>query len=278
MAHQGYDPASFSRSPIRQPHNMQTMPTAPSLTLPDGTPMPFAGITPGMTPGSVPGNNTSGYDPNTKLGDLPPVAHMPHMQPGMAPEANGGMQRFRQMTIDELLLENRVIFLIGEIHHGTAMGVVMRMLYLSNQKKGQDINLYINSPGGSVDDTLAMIDTMQFLDCDVSTYCIGKAMSGGALTLAAGTKGKRYCLPHAKVMIHQPYGGLYGQASDVKIQAEEIMKTKQELNQMLADFTGQDVEKVATDSERDKFFAAQEAKDYGLVDEVVSKKPESEAS
>jgi len=245
---------------------MQTMPTAPSLTLPDGTPMPFAGIAPAM------------QDPSTKLGALDPVSQMPHMQPGMAPEANGGMQRFRQMTIDELLLENRVIFLIGEIHHGTAMGVVMRMLYLSNQKKGQDINLYINSPGGSVDDTLAMIDTMQFLDCDVSTYCIGKAMSGGALTLAAGTKGKRYCLPHAKVMIHQPYGGLYGQASDVKIQAEEIMKTKQELNQMLADFSGQDVDKVAADSERDCFFAAQEAKDYGLVDEVVSKKPETKDS
>ena len=185
-------------------------------------------------------------------------------------------QRYREMTIDELLLENRVIFLVGEIHHGTAMGVVMRLLHLQNTKPGQDINLYINSPGGSVDDTLAMIDTMNFLGCDVATYCIGKAMSGGALTLAAGAKGKRYCLPHAKVMIHQPYGGIYGQTTDVQIQAEEILKTKDELNQMLADFTGKPVEQVAEDSERDKFFSAQEAKDYGLVDEVITQQQTDE--
>ncbi len=198
----------------------------------------------------------------------------PEGNPWPAPRlAPPGIGRYREMTIDELLLENRVIFLVGEINHASAMGVVMRMLYLSQAKKGQDINLYINSPGGSVDDTLAMIDTMNFLDCDVATYCIGKAMSGGALTLAAGTKGKRYCLPNAKVMTHQPFGGIYGQASDVKIQAEEILKTKQQLNEMIAGFTGQTVERVSEDSERDKFFSAQEAKDYGLVDEVVSRPP-----
>ncbi len=182
--------------------------------------------------------------------------------------------RYREMTIDEMLLENRVIFLIGEINTGSAMGVVMRLLHLANQKKDQDINLYINSPGGSVDDTLAIIDTINFLGCDVATYCIGKAMSGGALTLAAGTKGKRYCLPHAKVMIHQPYGGIYGQTTDVQIQAEEIIKTKDQLNGMLAEYTGQTVEQITEDSERDKFFAAEEAKAYGLVDEVITQPAE----
>ncbi|MEM6458000.1 MAG: ATP-dependent Clp protease proteolytic subunit [Planctomycetota bacterium] len=182
------------------------------------------------------------------------------------------------MTIDELLLENRVIFLVGEIHHGTAMGVVMRLLHLQNQKPGLDINLYINSPGGSVDDTLAMIDTMDFISSDVNTYCIGRAMSGGALTLAAGTKGKRFCLPHAKVMIHQPYGGIYGQTTDVQIQAEEILKTKKELNDLLAGYTGQPLEKIEEDAERDKFFSAEEAKAYGLVDEVIEKPQEKVAA
>ncbi len=186
-----------------------------------------------------------------------------------APRSGPPVGRYREMTIDEMLLENRVIFLVGEINHASAMGVVMRLLHLQNQKPGVDINLYINSPGGSVDDTLAMIDTMDFISSDVCTYCIGKAMSGGALTLAAGAKGKRYCLPHAKVMIHQPYGGIYGQASDVQIQAEEILKTKQELNELLAGYTGQDVAQVEKDAERDKFFSAAEAKDYGLVDVVV---------
>jgi len=190
------------------------------------------------------------------------------------PQMGPPIGRYREMTIDEMLLENRVIFLVGEINHASAMGVVMRLLYLDNQKPGMDINLYINSPGGSVDDTLAMIDTMDFISSDVNTYCIGKAMSGGALTLAAGTKGKRFCLPHAKVMIHQPYGGIYGQTTDVRIQADEILKTKKDLNELLAGYTGQKLEKLEEDSERDKFFSAQEAKDYGLVDEVIQKTPD----
>ena len=185
------------------------------------------------------------------------------------------MGRYREMTIDEMLLDNRVIFLLGEINTGSAMNVVMRLLHLQNSKPGVDIHLYINSPGGSVDDTLAMIDTMNHISSEVSTYCIGKAMSGGALTLAAGQKGKRFCLPHAKVMIHQPYGGLYGQASDVEIQAEEILKTKDQLNKMLAKATGQELATIEKDSERDRFFSAEEALAYGLVDEVLSP-PEAE--
>ena len=189
-----------------------------------------------------------------------------------------GMQRYREMTIDELLLENRVLFLVGEIHHVSATALIMRMLHLANQKKDQDINLYINSPGGAVDDTLAIYDTIQYLPCDVATYCIGKAMSGGAITLAAGTKGKRYALPHSKVMIHQPYGGVTGQTSDVQIQAEEILKSKRELNELLAKHTGQTVERVTEDSERDKFFSAQDAKAYGLVDDVLSVQEEKKKS
>lgn len=204
--------------------------------------------------------------------DTSPQGNIPAGQ-GMShypqPMAASPMQRYREMTIDELLLENRVIFLVGEINHASATGVIMRLLHLQNVKKKVDINLYINSPGGGVEDTLAIVDTMNFLDCDVATYCIGKAMSGGAITLAAGTKGKRFALPHSKVMIHQPYGGIFGQASDVEIQAEEILKTKAELNQLLSEYTGQPVERIEEDSERDKFFSAKDAKEYGLVDEVL---------
>ncbi|MAE66648.1 MAG: ATP-dependent Clp protease proteolytic subunit [Phycisphaeraceae bacterium] len=180
-------------------------------------------------------------------------------------------QRYREMTIDELLLENRVIFLVGEINHASATGVIMRMLYLQNQKKDMDINLYINSPGGGVDDTLAIYDTMQYLSCAVATYCVGRAQSGGAIVLAAGTKGKRYILPHARVMIHQPYGGVTGQTTDVQIQAEEILKNKQQLNDILAHHTGKTSDQIEQDSERDRHFSADEAKEYGLVDEILGR-------
>jgi ATP-dependent Clp protease protease subunit len=189
------------------------------------------------------------------------------------PAAGVSYQRTREMTIDELLLENRIVFLIGEINHASAARVMMQMLYLENQKRGQDINLYINSPGGVVDDTLALYDTMRFLASPVSTYCIGRAYSGAAVLLAAGRKGKRFILPHAKVMIHQPYGGVTGQAEDIRIQAQQIIKMKQELNRILSDCTGQTVEQVQQDAERDKYFSAQEAKAYGLVDEVLSEAP-----
>ena len=179
-------------------------------------------------------------------------------------------QRTREMTIDELLLENRVVFLVGEITHVSAARVMMQMLYLEDQRNGQDINLYINSPGGSVDDTLAVYDTMQFLSSEIATFCIGRAYSGGAVLLCAGQPGKRHILPHAKVMIHQPYGGVTGQTTDVLIQAEQIIKAKQTLNEIMADHCGQPVERVAKDGERDHYFDAQEAKEYGLVDEVFT--------
>ena len=192
----------------------------------------------------------------------PPTTNMPAAAPG-------GMNRYREMTLEEMLLENRVVFLVGEINHASASRAIMQMMYLQSVKGDQDINFYINSPGGVVDDTLAIYDVMKFLTCDVATYCIGRAESGGAIVLAAGAKGKRFILPNAKVMIHQPYGGVYGQTSDIEIQAEEILKTKETLNKILAKCTGQPVEKVTEDSERDRFFDAQGAKDYGLVDEVL---------
>lgn len=194
------------------------------------------------------------------------------------PAAAVTYQRTREMTIDELLLENRVVFMIGEINQASAARVMMQMLYLENQKRGQEINLYINSPGGAVDDTLAIYDTMRFITSPVATYCLGRAYSGGSILLAAGQKGKRYILPHAKVMIHQPYGGVGGQAEDIRIQAEQIIKTKAELNRILAKHCGKDPEQVHRDSERDRYFTAEEAVRYGLADEVLTEPPKDAAS
>ena len=178
-------------------------------------------------------------------------------------------QRTREMTLDDMLLENRIIFMIGEISYGLAAAVIMKMLYLDNQKRGSEISLYINSPGGSVDDTMAVYDTMQFIGSPVATYCVGRADSGAAIILAAGEKGKRHALPHAKVMLHQPWGGIYGQAADIKIQAEEVLKAKQTINEILSKHTGQPIEKITAETERDRYMTAQEAKDYGLIDEVL---------
>ena len=196
------------------------------------------------------------------------LAGLPGHHPLQA-RGEGGYMRYRQMTVDEMLLENRVVFLVGEINEASGYGVIMRLLYLQSIRKDQDIMLYINSPGGHVDDTLAIYDTMKFLSCDVQTFCIGQAMSGAAIVLAAGAKGKRYALPHAKVMIHQPFGGIYGQTADIAIQAEEILKTKDTLIELLAKLSGQTRERVAEDQERDKYFDAHAARDYGLVDEVL---------
>jgi len=187
--------------------------------------------------------------------------------------ASVSYQRTREMGIDELLLENRIVFLVGEINHASASRVMMQMLYLENQRRNQEINFYINSPGGAVDDTLALYDTMRFLSSPIATYCIGRAYSGGSVLLTAGTKGRRFILPHAKVMIHQPYGGITGQAEDIRLQAEQIIKSKQTMIDILAENTGQTAERVREDSERDRYFDAKEAKAYGLVDEVLVEPP-----
>jgi ATP-dependent Clp protease protease subunit len=192
---------------------------------------------------------------------------MPVAMPG-AP-GGSGYNRYREMTLEEMLLENRVVFLVGEINHVSASRIIMQMLYLQSVKKDQDINLYINSPGGVVDDTLAIYDIMKFLSCDIATYCIGRAESGGAIVFMAGKKGKRYILPNAKVMIHQPFGGVYGQAADIEIQAEEILKTKNILINVMAKCTGQTADRLREDSERDRFFDAKEAVSYGICDEVI---------
>ena len=192
---------------------------------------------------------------------------MPMAMPG--PGGGPGYNRYREMTLEEMLLENRVVFLVGEINHVSASRVIMQMLYLQSVKRDQDINFYINSPGGVVDDTLAMYDIMRFLTCDIATYCIGRAESGGAVVFMAGKKGKRFILPNAKVMIHQPFGGVYGQTADIEIQAEEILKTKQTLINVMAKCTGQTPERIQEDSERDRFFDAKAAVAYGICDEVI---------
>ena len=179
-------------------------------------------------------------------------------------------QRTREMSIEDMLLENRIIFLAGPISERTASVVIMRLLYLQSVKPDQPINLYINSPGGLVDQTLAIYDTMQFLGCDVGTYCIGQASSGAAIILAAGTKGQRYALPNAKVMLHQPYSGITGQAEDIRIQAEEILKDKKLLSGIIAKHTGQSAEKIEQETERDRYMNAKEALEYGLVDEILA--------
>lgn len=179
-------------------------------------------------------------------------------------------QRTREMSLTDMLLENRIIFLAGPIVERTASIVIQQLLYLQSIRKDQDVNLYINSPGGLVDQTLAIYDTMQFLGSDIATYCIGQAASGAAIILMAGTKGKRYILPNAKVMMHQPYGGITGQAEDIRIQAEEVLRDKQRLNSIIAKCSGKSIEKVAEETERDRYLTADEAVAYGIVDEILN--------
>lgn len=178
--------------------------------------------------------------------------------------------RQREMTLEERLAEERIVFLWGEIAPNIAGALIMRLLELHAKAQNRDIHLYINSPGGAVDDTLAIYDTMQFLECDVATYCVGQAASGAAIILASGTKGKRFALPHSKIMIHQPWGGVTGQAADIQIQAEEILKAKRMLNEILARHTERTVEQIENETERDRYLTPAEAKEYGIVDEIVT--------
>lgn len=180
-------------------------------------------------------------------------------------------QRQRQLTLGDLLLENRIVFLQGEIYTGNANEVVMKLLYLQSENRRKDIHFYLNSPGGDVSATLAIYDTMQILTCPVSTYCVGQAASGAAVLLAGGTKGKRFALPHARVMMHQPYGGVNGQVSDIEIQANEILRNREMLNEILAAHTGKSVDDIARDTDRDFFMGAEEAKEYGVVDDILTK-------
>ena len=178
----------------------------------------------------------------------------------------------RSFDIYSRLLQDRVIFLADEVNDVTASLVVAQLLFLESQDPDKDIVLYINSPGGSITAGMAIYDTMNYIKCDVSTVCIGMAASMGAFLLAAGAKGKRYALPNSEVMIHQPLGGMQGQASDIKIHADRIIKMRRTLNEILAQQTGKPVEQIERDTERDNFLSALEAKEYGLIDEVIDKR------
>ena len=177
----------------------------------------------------------------------------------------------RSYDIYSRLLKERIIFLGEEVTDASASVIIAQLLFLEGEDPDKDIHLYINSPGGSVSAGLAIYDTMQYIKCDVSTICIGMAASMGAFLLSGGAKGKRYALPNAEIMIHQPLGGAQGQATEIKIAAEHILKTRDRLNRMLAQNTGQSLEKIEIDTERDNFMSAQEAKEYGLVDEVITR-------
>jgi ATP-dependent Clp protease, protease subunit len=182
----------------------------------------------------------------------------------------------RAYDIYSRLLKERVIFVVGPVEDHMANLIVAQLLFLESENHDKDIHLYINSPGGSVTAGMAIYDTMQFIKSSVSTMCIGQAASMGAVLLAGGEKGKRYCLPHSRVMIHQPLGGFQGQATDIEIHAKEILLVREKLNKILADHTGQDLDKISHDTDRDNFMSADDAVAYGLVDEVLSSRPTSD--
>ncbi len=183
----------------------------------------------------------------------------------------------RSYDIYSRLLKERIIFLGEEVNDVSASIVVAQLLFLESEDPGKDISMYINSPGGSVTAGMAIYDTMHYIKCDVSTICIGMAASMGAFLLAGGTKGKRMALPNSEIMIHQPSGGARGQATEIKIVAENILKTRQKLNEMLAENTGKSIEQIAIDTERDNFMSAQEALEYGLIDSIIKNRAEAEA-
>ena len=184
----------------------------------------------------------------------------------------------RAYDIFSRLLKDRVVFIVGGIDDNVANLVVAQLLFLESENPDKDIHLYINSPGGIVTAGLSIYDTMQFIKPDVSTICVGQAASMGSLLLAGGQKGKRYCLPHSRIMIHQPSGGFQGQASDIDIHAKEVLKLRERLNEILAKHTGQSVQTIASDSDRDKFMDGQTAVEYGLIDTVLEKRTEKASS
>lgn len=206
------------------------------------------------------------------------------VSPQSSPQAAGGLVPIvieqtargeRSFDIYSRLLKERVIFLVGQVEDYMANLIVAQLLFLESENPDKDIHLYINSPGGSVTAGMAIYDTMQFIKADVSTMCIGQAASMGSLLLTAGAKGKRYCLPHSRVMIHQPLGGFQGQASDIDIHAREILLIREKLNKILSFHTGQDVEKIQQDTDRDNFLGAEDAVEYGLIDKVLSNRDTS---
>lgn len=198
-------------------------------------------------------------------------SEMTDLRSDFTPVAAREYQAQRQMTVGDLLLDNRIIFLDGPIDDGNANLTVMKMLFLQSENRHQDIHLYVNSPGGSVTAGLAIYDIMQFIECDVATYSVGRSASMGAILVAGGSKGKRFALKHSKLMIHQPWGRVGGQVSDIEIQAKEIIENRELLNEILAGHTGQPVEKIAADTERDRYLTSAQSKEYGLVDEVLDK-------
>lgn len=192
-----------------------------------------------------------------------------YLVPTVIEQTNKGERAY---DIYSRLLNDRIIILGDEVNSATANVTVAQLLFLEAADPDKDIMFYINSPGGSITDGMAIYDTMQYIKCDVSTICMGMAASMGAFLLAGGTKGKRYALPNAEVMIHQPLGGAKGQATDIQIAAEHILRTKERMNRMMAEFTGQDIETIKRDTERDNWLTAEEAKAYGLIDKVISRK------
>lgn len=193
-----------------------------------------------------------------------------NLVPMVVERSSGGERAY---DIYSRLLKERVVFLVGPVHDYVANVVVAQLLFLESENPDKDINLYINSPGGSVTAGLAIYDTMQFLKPDVSTMCIGQAASMGALLLTSGAKGKRFALPNSRVMIHQPLGGFSGQASDIDIHAREILTIRQRLNEIMATHTGQPIESIARDTDRDNFMSSHTAREYGLIDAVLEKRP-----
>lgn len=192
-----------------------------------------------------------------------------YLVPTVIEQTNKGERAY---DIYSRLLNDRIIILGDEVNSATANVIVAQLLFLEAEDPDKDIMFYINSPGGSITDGMAIYDTMQYIKCDVSTICMGMAASMGAFLLAGGTKGKRYALPNAEVMIHQPLGGAKGQATDIQIAAEHIIKTKERMNRMMAEFTGQDIETIKRDTERDNWLTAEQAQEYGLIDKVITRK------